>query len=232
MHFFYRARTLMLGNNINFKKAKIPTKKNLNGQYVSLEPININKHFKDLYVNFSRDKKNRIWTYLPYGPFKNYKSFQRWLKNFCLNKDPFFYAVYAKRYKQYCGMVSYLRITPNHGSLEVGHINYSPILQNTAEGTEVMYLMMKNAFEALGNRRYEWKCNNLNSASKNAAKRLGFKFEGVFRQMFVFKNRNRDTAWFSIIDKEWKKLKKSYQRFLKSSNFDKNYKQIQKLNFN
>ena len=129
-------------------------------------------------------------------------------------------------------MVSYLRITRNHGSIEVGHINYSPILQNTAEGTEVMYLMMKNAFEVLGNRRYEWKCNNLNSASKNAAKRLGFKFEGVLRQMFVFKNRNRDTAWFSIIDKEWKKLKKSYQRFLKSSNFDKNYKQIQKLNFN
>jgi RimJ/RimL family protein N-acetyltransferase len=128
-------------------------------------------------------------------------------------------------------MASYLRITPEHGSIEVGHINYSPILQNTVEGTETMYLMMKNAFEDLGNRRYEWKCNNLNFASKNAAKRLGFKFEGVFRQMSIFKGKNRDTAWFAIIDKEWKKLKKGYLKFFKISNFDKNNKQIKKLRF-
>jgi len=126
-------------------------------------------------------------------------------------------------------MASYLRITPEHGSIEVGHINYSPILQNTAEGTETMYLMMKNAFEVLGNRRYEWKCNNLNNGSKKAALRLGFKFEGVFRQMFVSKGRNRDSAWFSIIDKEWKKLKKAYQRFLKPSNFDNKLKQKKEL---
>jgi RimJ/RimL family protein N-acetyltransferase len=111
----------------------------------------------------------------------------------------------------------------------VGHINYSPILQNTAEGTETMYLMMKNAFEVLGNRRYEWKCNNLNNGSKKAALRLGFKFEGVFRQMFVSKGRNRDSAWFSIIDKEWKKLKNAYQRFLKPSNFDNKLKQKKEL---
>ena len=221
----------MFGNKVNFKKAKIPSKKNLVGKYTVLEPIKINKHSKDLYVNFLKDNKNRIWNYLPYGPFKSYESFKKWLKSFCLSKDPFFYAIYAKRYGQYCGMASYLRITPDHGTIEVGHINYSPILQNTAEGTEAMYLMMKNAFEALGNRRYEWKCNNLNTASKNAAKRLGFKFEGVFRQMFVFKKRNRDSAWFSILDKEWKKLKKNYLRFLKSSNFDKNYKQLKKLKF-
>jgi len=128
-------------------------------------------------------------------------------------------------------MASYLRITPEHGSIEVGHINYSPILQNTAERTETMYLMMKNAFEVLGNRRYEWKCNNLNNGSKKAALRLGFKFEGVFRQMFVSKGRNRDSAWFSIIDKEWNKLKNVYLRFLKPSNFDKNYKQLKKLKF-
>ena len=128
-------------------------------------------------------------------------------------------------------MASYLRITPEHGTIEVGHINYSPILQNTVEGTETMYLMMKNAFETLGNRRYEWKCNNLNNASKNAAKRLGFKFEGVFRQMFVFKGRNRDSAWFSIIDKEWKKIQKKYQKYLIPSNFDKNQKQKRKLKF-
>ena len=111
----------------------------------------------------------------------------------------------------------------------MGHINYSPILQNTAEGTETMYLMMKNAFEVLGNRRYEWKCNNLNTGSKNAAKRLGFKFEGVFRQMFVFKGRNRDSAWFSIIDKEWIKYKKNYKKYLKNSNFDEKLIQKTKL---
>ena len=225
-------KLLKAGFVVNFKKAKIPSKKNLMGKYVGLEPINLNKHSQDLYANFLKDKKNIIWNYLPYGPFKSYGSFKKWLKSFCLGKDPFFYAIYAKRYGRYCGMASYLRITPEHGSIEVGHINYSPILQNTAEGTEAMYLMMKNAFETLGNRRYEWKCNNLNSASKNAAKRLGFKFEGVFRQMFIVKGRNRDTAWFSIIDKEWKKLKKGYLRFLKLSNFDKNYKQFNKLKFN
>jgi len=126
-------------------------------------------------------------------------------------------------------MASYLRITPEHGLIEVGHINYSPILQNTTEGTETMYLMMKNAFEVLGNRRYEWKCNNLNSASKYAAERLGFKFEGIFRQMFIFKGRNRDTAWYSIIDKEWPNYKKKYLFYLKKSNFTKTNRQRKRL---
>ena len=223
------ARSEKIGFPINFKKAKTPSKKIINGKYVVLEPININRHSKDLYENFSKDKKNRIWTYLSYGPFKSYGSFKKWLKSFCLDKDPFFYTIYAKRHKQFCGMASYLRITPEYGSIEVGHINYSPILQNTAEGTETMYLMMQNAFEVLGNRRYEWKCNNLNNGSKKAALRLGFKFEGVFRQMFVSKGRNRDSAWFSVIDKEWKKLKNAYQRFLKPSNFDNKLKQKKEL---
>jgi RimJ/RimL family protein N-acetyltransferase len=122
-------------------------------------------------------------------------------------------------------MTSYLNITPAHGTIEVGHINYSPLLQDTIEGTEVMFLMMRNAFDTLGNRRYEWKCNNLNLSSKKAAKRLGFKFEGVFRQSFIVKKRNRDTAWFSITDKEWKKYRKNYKKYLKNSNF--NYKLVQ-----
>ena len=218
-----------LSFKINFKKSKIPSKKKLIGKYCFLEPINIRKHYKDLYKNYSLDKKNIIWTYLPYGPFKSHVSFKKWLKSFCLNKDPFFYAIYSKKHNQYCGMASYLRITPEHGSIEVGHINYSPILQNTTEGTETMYLMMKNAFEVLGNRRYEWKCNNLNSASKYAAERLGFKFEGIFRQMFIFKGRNRDTVWYSIIDKEWSNYKKKYLFYLKKSNFTKTNRQRKKL---
>ena len=220
---------LTLGFAVKFKKAKLPSKKKLIGKYCFLEPINIRKHSKDLYKNYSLDKKNVIWTYLPYGPFKSHGSFKKWLKSFCLNKDPFFYAIYSKKHNQYCGMASYLRITPEHGSIEVGHINYSPILQNTTEGTETMYLMMKNAFEVLGNRRYEWKCNNLNSASKYAAERLGFKFEGIFRQMFIFKGRNRDTAWYSIIDKEWINCKKKYLSYLKKSNFTKVNRQRKKL---
>jgi len=220
---------LTLGFAVKFKKAKLPSKKKLVGKYCFLEPINIRKHSKDLYKNYSLDKKNVIWTYLPYGPFKSHGSFKKWLKSFCLNKDPFFYAIYSKKHNQYCGMASYLRITPEHGSIEVGHINYSPILQNTTEGTETMYLMMKNAFEVLGNRRYEWKCNNLNSASKYAAERLGFKFEGIFRQMFIFKGRNRDTAWYSIIDKEWPNYKKKYLFYLKKSNFTKTNRQRKRL---
>ena len=220
---------LPLGFTVKFKKAKLPSKKKLIGKYCFLEPINIRKHSKDLYKNFSLDKKNIIWTYLPYGPFKSHESFKKWLKSFCLNKDPFFYAIYSKKHNQYCGMASYLRITPEHGSIEVGHINYSPILQNTTEGTETMYLMMKNAFEVLGNRRYEWKCNNLNSASKYAAERLGFKFEGIFRQMFIFKGRNRDTAWYSIIDKEWPNYKKKYLFYLKKFNFTKTNRQRKRL---
>ena len=220
---------LTLGFAVKFKKAKLPSKKKLIGKYCFLEPINIRKHSKDLYKNFSLDKKNIIWTYLPYGPFKSHGSFKKWLKSFCLNKDPFFYAIYSKKHNQYCGMASYLRITPEHGSIEVGHINYSPILQNTTEGTETMYLMMKNAFEVLGNRRYEWKCNNLNSASKYAAERLGFKFEGIFRQMFIFKGRNRDTAWYSIIDKEWPNYKKKYLAYLKKPNFTKTNRQRKRL---
>ena len=220
---------LTLGFAVKFKKTKLPSKKKLIGKYCFLEPINIRKHSKDLYKNYSLDKKNIIWTYLPYGPFKSHESFKKWLKSFCLNKDPFFYAIYSKKHNQYCGMASYLRITPEHGSIEVGHINYSPILQNTTEGTETMYLMMKNAFEVLGNRRYEWKCNNLNSASKYAAERLGFKFEGIFRQMFIFKGRNRDTTWYSIIDKEWPNYKKKYLLYLKKSNFTKANRQRKRL---
>jgi len=219
----------MQGKKVNFKKAKTPLRKKLMGEYVILEPINLTKHLTQLYKNFSADKKNIIWNYLPYGPFKNIKDFKTWLAKNCLTKDPFFYAIYSKRHRQYCGMASYLRITPDHGSIEVGHINYSPLLQNTVEGTETMYLMITNAFEQLGNRRYEWKCNNLNNDSKKAALRLGFTYEGVFRQMNVFKGRNRDTAWFSVLDSEWKKLKKRYLKYLNSNNFDDNFIQKQKL---
>ena len=215
---------------VKFKKAKLPLNKKLIGKYCFLEPVNSKKHSKDLFKNFSLDKKYIDWTYMPTGPYKTEKSLKKYLKNKNLSGNPFFYAIYSKRLKTYCGLASYLRIKPGVGTIETGWISYAPNLQKTIEATEAMYLMMKNVFDDLGYRRYEWKCDNLNQRSKKAALRLGFKFEGVFRQATIYKNRNRDTAWFSIIDKEWKKIKKNYKKFLISSNFNK-YKQIKKLKF-
>ena len=218
-----------LGMPVNFRKAKLPSNKKIIGRYSYLEPIKINKHANDLFNNYSLDKTNALWTYMPYGPFKDLPSFKNYLNKKCLNKDPFFYAIYSKRFKSFCGLASYLRIKPEIGTIEVGWITYAPNLQKTVEATETMYLMMKNVFDKLGYRRYEWKCDNLNIKSKKAALRLGFKYEGVFRQATIYKKRNRDTAWFSITDKEWKKYKKKYENFLKKENFNNKLNQKKKL---
>ena len=220
---------LKISYSVNFKSAKLPSKKQLVGKYSILKPLNCKNHAGELFKNFSLDKTNTLWTYMSYGPFKNLLSFKSYLKKNCLNKDPFFYAIYSKRLKSFCGLASYLRIKPAIGTIEVGWITYAPNLQRTVEATEAMYLMMKNVFENLGYRRYEWKCDNLNQKSKKSAQRLGFKFEGVFRQATIYKKRNRDSAWFSIIDKEWKQCKNKFQRYLKRSNFDNNLREYKKL---
>ena len=199
------------------------------GHYTILEPLQIKKHSIDLFKNFSKDKKGIDWIYMPQGPFKNEISLKKYLKNKNLTGNPFFYTIYSKRLKTFCGLASYLRIKPQVGTIEVGYITYAKNLQRTVEGTEAMYLMMKNVFDDLGYRRYEWKCDNLNSKSKKAALRLGFKYEGLFRQATIYKKRNRDTAWFSIIDKEWKLYKKSYRQYLKRSNFNTKFIQKKKL---
>jgi RimJ/RimL family protein N-acetyltransferase len=222
-------KKLKIGYLVNFKKAKLPNKTRLLGKYTILEPLQIKRHSTVLFNTFLKDKSKNIWTYMPYGPFKNLKTFVAYLKKHCLKKDPFFYAIYSKRFKSFCGLASYLRMKPDVGVIEVGWITYAPILQNTVEGTEAMYLMMKNVFDNLGYRRYEWKCDNLNSKSKKAASRLGFRYEGLFRQATIYKKRNRDTAWFSIIDKEWKQYKKSYSQYLKRSNFNLEFTQKKKL---
>jgi RimJ/RimL family protein N-acetyltransferase len=219
-----------IGFPVKFKTAKNPTKKKLVGKYCVLEPINVKKHAKDLYENFSIDEKGIDWIYMPTGPYKSFSSFKKYLTTEKLPGNPFFYSIYSKKLKTYCGLASYLRITPEVGTIEVGWITYAKNLQRTVEATEAMYLMMKNAFEILGYRRYEWKCDSLNERSNKAAIRLGFKFEGVFRQATIYKKRNRDTSWYAIIDKDWNKIKKGYLAFLKPSNF-KNSKQIKKLKF-
>ena len=191
-----------MGYRVKFIKAKFPSKKRLIGKYCYLEPVNVKKHSKDLFKNFSKDKKGIDWIYMPQGPFKNEISLKKYLKDKNLTGNPFFYTIYSKRLKTFCGLASYLRIKPQVGTIEVGYITYAKNLQRTVEATEAMFLMMKNAFDKLGYRRYEWKCDNLNERSRKAALRLGFKFEGIFRQATIYKNRNRDTAWYSIIDKE------------------------------
>jgi len=153
---------LKISYSVNFKKAKLPSKRKLIGKYSILEPININKHLKDLFNNFSLDRTKTLWAYMPVGPFKNILSLKNYLIDDKLTGNPFFYAIYSKRLKSFCGLATYLRIKPKIGTIEVGYITYAPNLQRTVEATEAMYLMMQNVFENLGYRRYEWKCDNLN----------------------------------------------------------------------
>ena len=220
-------RSQKIGFPINFKKAKHPNKNFLIGTYTILEPINVTKHVDDLFNNFSKDNKGKDWIYMHEGPFKEKTLFKKYLKG----KNNFFYAIYSKRLKTYCGLTSYLRIKPEIGSIEVGYITYAPNLQKTVDATEAMFLMMSNVFDNLGYRRYEWKCDDLNKRSKKAALRLGFKFEGLFRQSTIYKKRNRDTAWYSIIDKEWPKIRLVYKKYLKKENFDQNFREKHKLKF-
>lgn len=191
----------------------------LSGKTVRLEPLNVKKHSEDLFQSNSLDIEGFNWRYLPYGPFKTLESFQKWLNDEATKDDPSFFSIVRLSDNKAVGVASFLRINPNDGSIEVGHINYSPLLQKTREGTEAMYLMMKWAFES-GYRRYEWKCNTLNIKSRYAAQRLGLSYEGVFRQMTINKGRNRNTAWFASIDKEWNTLKTCYKTYLSDDNFD------------
>jgi RimJ/RimL family protein N-acetyltransferase len=166
---------------------------------------------------------------LPYGPFENTAALTRWIEKSCLGSDPLFHAIIDQSSEKALGVASYLRVNSTVGVIEVGHINYAPMLQKTPAGTEAMYLMMRRVFEELGYRRYEWKCDALNAASRQAAERLGMTFEGIFRQATMYKNRNRDTAWFSILDHEWPRMKVAFETWLKPENFTADGKQIKRL---
>lgn len=220
----------LVGQEISdWKPRQPPTAKLLAGRFCSLEPIDIAKHAAQLYHNLLVENNGESWTYLPYGPFNDLDAFVQWLEETMQYSDILLYAVIDNQSNQPIGITGYLRINPQHGSIEVGHLHYSKFLKRTLAATEVMYLMMSYVFDELHYRRYEWKCNSLNHPSRNAALRLGFTFEGIFRQSNVFKNRNRDTAWFSIIDSEWPALKEKFQRWLSPNNFDKNGNQKYRL---
>lgn len=197
-----------------------PPRTSMVGRYCRVEPLDPEIHADDLYRAFGKDKEHRNWTYLPYGPFDKFSAFEAWLREDCVGEDPLFHAIIDAKMGKAVGVASYLRIEPNVGVIEVGHIHCSPLIQKTPAATEAMYLMMKRAFDELGYRRYEWKCDALNEGSKKAANRLGFTFEGVFRQATIYKGRNRNTAWFSVIDKEWPTLKNAFEIWLNPANFD------------
>jgi RimJ/RimL family protein N-acetyltransferase len=195
----------------------------IEGRLVDLKPLIASEFAEELFISNAIDKEGINWAYLPYGPFESQADYAKWIKSFEEGDDPVFFAIISKKLKKAIGIASFLRINPTKGLIEVGHINYSPLLQKTTEATEAMFLMMKWVFDN-GYRRYEWKCNALNLKSRRAAQRLGFSYEGVFRQMTISKGRNRDTAWFAIIDKEWAEIEKCFDQFLSESNFDNNGK--------
>ena len=213
----------------NWKICPAPPKTKMEGKYCVIEILNIEKHAEDLFNSFAKDTNNYDWTYLHYGYFKSLTEFKDWLDKDCLDNDPLFYSIIDKNQNIAVGMASYLRIQEKVGNIEVGHIHYSFPMQKKPIGTEAMYLMMKRVFDELGYRRYEWKCDSLNERSCKAAKRFGFTFEGVFRQHNIVKGHNRDTAWFSIIDKDWQRIKKNYETWLYMTNFNKEGKQNKSL---
>ena len=177
-------------------------------------------HAAALHAAFSKDTTGAIWTYMPSGPFQSAKDYADWVKKAAASQDPLFFTVIDKANAAPLGVVSYLRMQPQNGVVEVGNITFSPALQRTAMATEAMYLMMKRALGDQRYRRYEWKCDALNAPSRRAAVRLGFQYDGLFRQALVYKGRNRDTAWFSILDHEWPRLRAGFETWLAPENFD------------
>ena len=203
-----------------------PTGVVLDGHFVRLERMDPDTHAADLHRAYIGH--DALWDYMPYGPFPSAAGYHRWAKDTATGEDPLFYVLRDKASGHCGGVASYLRITPAAGSIEVGHICLSPEIARGRVWTEAMFLMMDWAFSN-GYRRYEWKCNALNMASRRAAQRLGFSYEGIFRQAAVVKGRNRDTAWFAIIDAEWPALREAYAAWLSPRNFDAKGRQKERL---
>ncbi len=213
----------------NWQACDWPPRSSVEGRSCRIEAYDPDQHNRDLFEAFSKDSEQGNWTYLPYGPFDEFEAFDSWSRETCQGDDPLFHSIIDKVGGKPVGIASYLRITPAQGVIEVGHIHFSPLLQRTILATEAMFLMMQRVFDELGYRRYEWKCDALNAPSCAAAKRLGFSFEGIFRQLTMYKGRNRDTAWFAIIDKDWPLIKNAFEQWLDAGNFDDSGQQKQSL---
>jgi RimJ/RimL family protein N-acetyltransferase len=201
---------------VSLRPATAPARDVLAGDRVRLEPLDPDRHAGDLHDEAAGDP--RLWDYLPYGPFPDLAELREHLARQAGSADPLLFAVVVDG--RAVGVVSYLRIEPEHACIEIGHIWFGASLQRTPAATEVVYLLARHAFDDLGNRRLEWKCDAANARSRRAAERFGFTFEGVFRQHMIVKGRNRDTAWFSIVDGEWPAVREAFERWLDPANFD------------
>ena len=212
-----------IGEVVDAAPARHPAAVTLGGRYVTLRPLDPAADGEALHAGSHGAEKEALWRYLFEGPFDDRAAFDEHLRRKAAGsdpRDPLFFSILARETRRALGYASYMRIEPAHRTIEVGSILYTPALQRTAAATEAMYLMARHVFEDLGYRRYEWKCNALNAPSRRAALRLGFTFEGVFRQHMIVKGRNRDTAWFSMLDSEWPRRKAALESWLAPDNFD------------
>lgn len=205
-----------------------PQRVTLKGRYCRLEPLGT-EHASALFQAHQRAGDNRSWTWLLREPEKDEAAFSNWIASICTLRDPLHFAVIDNKTSQPVGSLALMRIDEKNGVMEVGSVHFSPLLARTPASTEAQWLLMNYAFTALGYRRYEWKCNSLNEPSRQAALRLGFQYEGRFRQALVLKGHNRDTDWFSIIDSEWQQIDRALRRWLATDNFTPDGKQRRSL---
>lgn len=214
----------------NWQPRPVPQREPLAGRFVRLEPLDPGQHDDDLWLALQGPGCDpALWDYLPYGPFASREPFDAWLASNAVSADPLFFSVIDLTNQRAVGLLSYLRITPKDGCIEIGHIAFGQAMQRTPGSTETVWLLARHAFDDLGYRRLEWKCNALNTRSLRAAERLGFVHEGLFRQHMLVKGQNRDTAWFAIIDSEWPARREAFERWLAADNFDADGRQKQRL---
>ncbi|MDP2698309.1 GNAT family N-acetyltransferase [Thalassospira sp.] len=213
----------------DWQGCNMPPRIAMTGRHCIVEPIDAEKHARQLFDANLAALDDRRFTYLSTDAFDDFTTYRTWLVGMAAQNDPMLHAILDRASNTALGVAAFMRIDAPMGVVEVGHINYAPALAQTIAGTEAMYLMMKRAFDELGYRRYEWKCDSLNEPSRAAAARYGFRFEGIFRNALVYKGRNRDTAWFSIIDTEWPGIKQAFETWLSPDNFDENGQQRQSL---
>ncbi len=213
----------------DWQGARRPGRVALQGRLCRLEALDPARHAEDLHAAYRQDPAGALWTYMTDGPYRSYDDFLGWVEAACVLDDPLYYAVVGADTGRALGRAAFLRIEPEMGCMEVGSIAYAPPLQRTAAATEAMYLMMRYAFDELGYRRYEWKCDALNEPSRRAARRLGFTYEGLFRQAMVYKGRNRDTAWYAMVDRDWPAIRTGFERWLDPGNFQDDGRQKRSL---
>jgi RimJ/RimL family protein N-acetyltransferase len=201
--------------------ALVPARAALIGRLVTLEPLDAARHADDLFeASHGSAAALRIWDYLPVGPWGSQAEYTAVLRQQTARHEQVYYAVRPAEGGKACGQVSFLDIQPENGVIEIGSIWFGLTLRRTRSATEALYLMLRHAMDDLGYRRMQWRCNALNSASRAAARRLGFRFEGIFYNHMIFKGRNRDTAWYSILDHEWPEIRVILEQWLAPSNFD------------